>query len=243
MRYPVVLFDVGETLVGPRESFGGVYARVLRDVGVDTPVDVLERALRDTWLAIDAEIPAGVDRYRHYPGGEAEYWLRFARRTLQLAGDLDGGMPEGTAERIIPLLRDAFLDRDAWRIYDDVLPALDGLRDQGTRLGVVSNWDSRLPQVLAMLDLAPYFETVVVSHLEGIEKPDPALFRIALDRMQVEPGSVLYIGDRPELDLAGARAAGIDGLIVDRRGAIEPGDEIIPDLSPVPGIALAGISG
>ena len=106
----------------------------------------------------------------------------------------------------------------------------------GVRMGVVSNWDSRLPKLLDQLGLAPYFGTVVVSHLEGIEKPSPEIFLRAVARLHGVPETTLHIGDVPELDEAGARAARIASVLIDRKGMTGA----IPDLSSVPRIANGG---
>ncbi len=222
MRYRAVLFDVGETLIGPREGFGAVYARVLAGLGLELPADRLERALREVSAAVEREIPAGADRYRHFPGGEAEYWRRFAEHALERA---TGCAPDAAlASRALGGLRAAFRAPEAWRVYDDVPPALERLRTAGVRLGVVSNWDSNLVDVLRMLGLDRHFETIGVSHLEGVEKPDPRFFRVVLERMGVAPRDALHVGDRPDMDLAGARAAGVDALLIDRRGRYADAD-------------------
>jgi len=109
--------------------------------------------------------------------------------------------------------------------------------DDGVRLAVVSNWDSRLPQVLEMLELTAYFEQVAVSHLEGVEKPDPQIFHRVLERMDIGPQGAVHVGDVPELDLDGARAAGIDGVLVDRKGKIDASLKTLDDLSTLPQIA------
>ena len=234
MRYSVVLFDVGETLVGPRESFGAVYARVLEGHGLLLGADLLERSIREVIAEVSHEIPRGTDRYAYYPGGESEYWLRFSRRTLEKATGkaVDGDLPR----RALDGLRDAFLVPDAWEVFADVVPTLDALRREGVRLGVVSNWDSRLPEVLRVLELDRHFEVVGVSHFEGVEKPEPALFRRVLEKMEARPEEALHVGDIPELDLAGARAAGLDALLVDRRGRLDADHEALRDLSPLPAI-------
>ena len=85
MRYPIVLFDVGETLVGPRESFGATYAGVLARLGLHRAPEVLEAAMRESWAEIGRAIPAGADRYRHFEDGEHGYWLRLTRRTIERA--------------------------------------------------------------------------------------------------------------------------------------------------------------
>lgn len=218
-RPKVVLLDAGETLIGPRVSFGEVYARVLAPFGVAADGRDLERALRATWERVNREIPPGTDRYGYYPGGEAEYWLRFVARTLE---GVDGIDARSLAPRVLGPLRDAFRDADAWIVYPDVVPALDALREHGVRLGVVSNWDSRLRGLLGRLNLEPYFDAITVSHEEGIEKPHPELFRRALARLDAAPGEALHVGDVPELDGAGAAAAGIPSMLIDRRGRLAP---------------------
>jgi putative hydrolase of the HAD superfamily len=218
VRYPVVLFDAGDTLIGPRESFGAVYARVLRTLGTNLPAADLERGLRAGWAEFNHDHEPGKDRYRTYPGGEAEYWLRFIERTL--AHTKDAPQDPDLPTRALEPLRDAFRDPHAWIVFPDVVPTLDELRSMGVRMGVVSNWDSRLPRLLDQLGLAPYFGTVAVSHLEGIEKPRPEIFLRALERLGGKPETTLHVGDVPELDEAGARAAGIASVLIDRRGAV-----------------------
>ena len=235
MRYPVVLLDVGGTLIGPSVSFGAVYAQVVGSLGLAVEADEVETKIWQVWEEMARAIPAGIDRYAHFPGGENEFWLRFARRTLERAT----GQPlqDGFAMRAAGRIREAFMDPAAWKVFPDVRPALERLKADGARFGVVSNWDSRLPRVLEMLDLASYFEQVAVSHCEGVEKPDPEIFRRVLERMGARPETVVHVGDRPEIDLAGANAAGIDAVLVDRRGRIEASPRPLADLCELPRIA------
>jgi putative hydrolase of the HAD superfamily len=108
---------------------------------------------------------------------------------------------------------------------------------------VVSNWDSRLEGLLEDLGLAPHFDAVVVSHHVGIEKPNPGIFRRALELLEADASSTLHVGDVPELDLAGAESAGIDAVLVDRhdRHAAFPGR--LPDLGSLPQLAREGLPG
>ena len=227
LRTPFVLFDVGDTLIGPRQSFGAVYARVLAGLGVTRTAEEIEKALRAYWTRINASLAPGVDRYGIYPGGEEEYWLRFVEGTL---GD------RALAARALAPLRDAFRDPGAWEVFDDVVPVLRALKEIGAKLGVVSNWDSRLRPLLDSLGLARWFDAIAVSCEEGMEKPDPRLFLRALERLGGTPDRALHVGDVPELDEAGARAAGIASVLVDRKGrlAIEPAP--LRDLVTIPEI-------
>ncbi|HJQ98753.1 MAG TPA: HAD-IA family hydrolase [Candidatus Polarisedimenticolaceae bacterium] len=231
VRYPIVLFDAGDTLIGPRESFGAVYARVLKTLGVDLPVKDLERGLRTGWAEFNRNHEPGKDRYSTYPGGEAEYWLYFIERTLQHTPG--GPFPANLPRNALEPLRNAFRDPHAWLVFPDVAPALDELRSMGVRMGVVSNWDSRLPGLLEDLGLARYFDAVAVSGLEGIEKPNPEIFLRAVGRLGGTPATTLHVGDIPELDEAGARAAGLASILIDRRGQLgRPGT--ISELTELP---------
>ena len=95
-----------------------------------------------------------------------------------------------------------------WVLYDDVVRCLDRLANR-FRLAVVSNFDRRLRHILDDLGVASRFERLFISSEIGCEKPHPAIFRQALEVMEVEPERCLHIGDDPERDWAGAAAAGI----------------------------------
>ena len=238
LRYPLVLFDAGETLVTPRESFGAVYARVLGTLGVDLSAADLEQGLRRCWADTNRAIEPGVDRYAMDPGGENAYWLRFVEGTLRRTPRAPRD-PAFAANAVTPL-REAFRDPASWLVFDDVIPVLSALRRAGARLAIVSNWDSSLPALLDRLGLATWFDAIVVSHLEGMEKPRPELFLLAVARLGGTPVEALHVGDVPELDEAGATAAGIASVIVDRRSRLAATRRSLADLSTVPAIVRDG---
>lgn len=96
--------------------------------------------------------------------------------------------------------------------------ALDDLKALGLRLAAVSNSDGRAELHLEEAGVRDGLEFVVDSHVVGVEKPDPAIFRIALDRMRLAPGRALFIGDIRSVDEAGARAAGLHFVLLDPYG-------------------------
>lgn len=106
----------------------------------------------------------------------------------------------------------AFVDDFVGALVFEELPGvretLEGLRSRGIALALVSNWDCALPEHVERIGLAHLFTTVVASAVVGAEKPDPRIFRTALERLGVEPGRALHIGDE-ESDRLGAAAAGM----------------------------------
>jgi HAD superfamily hydrolase (TIGR01509 family) len=105
-----------------------------------------------------------------------------------------------------------------FRAYPDAGPALQQLYSRGLRLVCVSNWDISLPDVLERCGLLAGIEGVVSSAAAGARKPDPAIFDVALEVAGVQTTEALHVGDTPEEDVAGARAAGIRVLLLDREG-------------------------
>jgi putative hydrolase of the HAD superfamily len=95
---------------------------------------------------------------------------------------------------------------------------LDRLAGAGLILGVVSNFEEWLETLLEHLGVAHRFRVRVISGVEGFEKPDPRIFRLALDRAGVEPRDAAYVGDNPEFDVDPALAVGMFPVLIDRRG-------------------------
>lgn len=121
-----------------------------------------------------------------------------------------------------------------YRLFDDVIPALDVLAVQGVRCAVVSNWDCSLPGVLAQLGILERFAAVSVSAVVGVRKPDPRIFEHTLTLLGVEQRMVVHVGDDPECDVAGARSAGVRAVLIDRSGrAADATDERITSLRSV----------
>ncbi|MDA1265479.1 MAG: HAD-IA family hydrolase, partial [Planctomycetota bacterium] len=111
-----------------------------------------------------------------------------------------------------------FSDAANFEVFPDVRELLE--RAAAMPVAVVSNWGERLEPLLEGLGLT--VDLAMSSALEEVEKPDPEIFHRALARLGVEPGRVLHIGDRADTDVAGARAAGIRAVLLDRSGRMSP---------------------
>jgi putative hydrolase of the HAD superfamily len=207
-----VTFDVGGTLIQPWPSVGHVYAEVAARHGfTHLSAEKLERQFAAAWRKLI--------NFNH----TREEWAALVDHVFTGA---PGPPPSRT---FFPELYERFAGPDAWRIFDDVLPALDALAAAGIQLAVISNWDERLRPLLEQLGLAKYFETVVVSCEVGFSKPSPVIFEHAGRRLGLAHGRILHVGDSPEADARGAKSAGFHALLLDR-GKERNGPEEISSL-------------
>jgi FMN phosphatase YigB (HAD superfamily) len=122
---------------------------------------------------------------------------------------------------------------DVFRLYDDAVPAINRLQTLGVRMAVISNWDVSLHKTLRMFGLDGYFEFALASLEEGVGKPDPELFEIALKKLELVPGEVLHVGDDPVDDLRGAQGVGMRAALIDRDQP-SPSNVVIRTLEALP---------
>jgi len=117
-----------------------------------------------------------------------------------------------------------FADPVSWKLFPDVVPTLRELRSLGLELGIVSNFDSRLFNVLRGLSIADLFDTITISSLAHAAKPSPKIFELALEQHAVEPGEAMHVGDSVRDDVEGATKAGLRAVLLTRQGKQAPPD-------------------
>ncbi len=211
-RPSAVTLDAGNTLLYSDPPPQQVYARALSRHGRAVLAEEVGPVFADAWAEMQQRTPAGTDRYSSVPGGERAWWGAFLREVLgRLAHDAD-------PETLLDELYAAFADVSMWRVYPEVPECLEALSDRGVALAIVSNWDRRLPEILSELGLARHFDAVLVSSVEGVEKPSEEIFHRAVARLGVASAAALHVGDSPLDDYHGARAAGLQAVLLDRAG-------------------------
>jgi putative hydrolase of the HAD superfamily len=184
--------------------------------------------LEPPWVHLREALGAGV------PDDELERAVRAEMRYYRAHSD-EGRDPDSLADlrrRCAAVLSDelklevepaTLMAAIRFRAYPDAAPALEDLRRRGLALLCVSNWDCSLPDVLARCGLGSALDGVVTSAITRARKPDPAIFAAALEAAGCSPGEALHVGDTPEEDVAGARAAGIPAVLIDREGTDRAG--------------------
>jgi len=224
-----VLFDALGTLVELVRPWPAL-VRELAARGVEVSEEEARRALLQEMTYYRAHHDEASDRER----------LADLRR--RCAAVLREALPEQARVLGEDELLAALLAALEFRPYPEVRETLARLRAAGTRLVVVSNWDVSLHDVLARTGLAPLLDGAVISAELGLAKPDPAIFARALEvGGSVAPTDALHVGDSLEADIAGARAAGIEAVLVQREAArpAPPGVQVVSSLSGIVDAAAA----
>ncbi len=215
-----VFFDAGMTLIGPSLLLQEVMALVLARHGVDADLEALRLGLgraEEYYLeTVRSERDIWSDR-----GRILAMWQNYYCTALRAAGvEADEARLKGWAAEIIR----AFEDPDLWQPYPDVPGTLAELRRRGYRQGVISDWTGPLETILAAHGLLDHLDFVLTSGEVGVAKPNPHLFRLALRQAGVGPDRAVHVGDTYWTDVLGARVAGIQPILLDRKGTNPPAD-------------------
>ncbi len=199
-----VLFDVGGTLLRVQPSVGDVYAQVALDHGFCLNPVVINQSFRAAWKKSLER-----SRARNYCTSDLilrQEWLEIVRDTF------GGAIPDSAIQPFFADLYERFVSIGPWRVAPGIRETLAYLRGEGVRLGVLSNWDSRLERMLQELQLGDAFDFIVVSHAVGFEKPHPEIFDWALRQAMTSAGRTLHVGDCYHSDISPARRAGLQTL-------------------------------
>ncbi|PKL74109.1 MAG: HAD family hydrolase [Candidatus Melainabacteria bacterium HGW-Melainabacteria-1] len=206
-----VFFDVGNTLLRPFPSVSEVCRQVLAEAGHVHDLS-----------AIDALMPLVDEYYEDRYRADDTFWTDEEETSSVWVGMYSLMCRRlGIKDDAVHLARrvyEEFGKPSRWAAYPDVLPALDRLRAMDLRLGVISNWDSRLSGLLEALGIGERMDFVLSSAEVGLHKPDPRIFELACERMGVLPEEAAHVGDHHYADVLGARAVGMTPVLIDRSG-------------------------
>lgn len=227
----LLCLDAGNTIVFLDHA---AMAAVVGGVGHALDPRVLERAEGEAKRRLsagpaamapplpDAEIPAG--------------WSTLVRTMLELAGVPAG---ESSAACVRALWRE-HCEFNLWRkLPEGLVDAVSALRADGVPVCVVSNSEGRLQRLFEQLGIDHVFDLTLDSHLVGVEKPDPEIFRRALRHFAVPPERALHLGDVVATDVVGARAAGIRPVLIDPFGHYDGQHLDVPRVPSVAALARA----
>jgi putative hydrolase of the HAD superfamily len=203
-----ILFDAAGTLFYLTKTVGDHYAYVGREVGLDLDAQKLESAFHAAWKQMPRR-PA-IDGPRE--NDDKGWWRELVDHVFdQVAPSVN----ELDRDNFFEVAYEHFAEAGVWQLYPDVPGVLEKLAPR-FRLAVISNFDGRLRLILQHLGISKFFSQVFISSELGADKPDPEIFRRALNMMHLNADEVLHVGDDPERDWKVAKEAGLSVFQLDR---------------------------
>ena len=214
MATQAVFFDAAGTLIKPTNSVGQSYAAIAENYGLRVAPAELFNRFR---VCFDSAAPLA------FPGAapatisvlEQDWWKQLVRRIFEPFGPFD------RFDAYFDELFAYFARPASWELYPEAIETLRALRERGLELAVVSNFDSRLRNILEGLGAASWFDGIFVSSAVGYAKPDRRIFDFVIKSRQLVATNVLHVGDSVTNDIGGATNAGVKAILVDRKGAHE----------------------
>lgn len=203
-----IFFDAVGTLFYLSRSVGHHYALVGEQVGLKLNADKLDRAFASAWNRMPPR-PA-VDGPR--PDDDKGWWRELVDLVLN---DAAPSLNELDRDNFFEVAYEHFAEPGVWQLYPEISDVLEKLTPR-FQLAVISNFDGRLRFILENLGISNLFQHVFISSELGADKPDPEIYRRALDLAQMQPNEVLHVGDDPERDWKGASTAGLSIFELDR---------------------------
>ena len=209
MRYRAVFFDAGDTLVRPHPSFHELFAQVMLREGY--PVDAGE--VKACWPAAMRRFRDAADSCEMWstsPEASRRFWLSVYEVFFdELAVSAANGLGDA--------LYGTFSDMSNYRLFPDVMAAVRRIALAGCSMGVVSNFEAWLDDLLVSLGLGELMPVRIISGAVGIEKPDPRIFEMALEASGLDAGDCVYVGDSIDFDVVPAQQVGMHAVLIDRR--------------------------
>jgi putative hydrolase of the HAD superfamily len=224
-----VFLDAGETILHPHPSFPELFAATCRSHGLEmTPERVAPVLFRLVRNLSDEGAEGYVKNWSLSPERSRAFWTNLYGKCLDELGV--------SAPGLAGVLYDVFSDTSTYRLYDDALPAVHRLRGAGHSVGLISNFEEWLQEMLVELEVGHLFDITVISGIEGVEKPDPRIYEIALERAGVSPSEAVHVGDSVRMDVEPAGRLGIHTVLLDRAGSARANCPTIRTLEELPGV-------
>lgn len=200
-----VFFDAIKTLFSPYPSEAGLYQAVIKNVtgkelSIEELKDILKFAMDET-EKLDAVKGNSIQQWEHYPTKIAEL-IGCEASECKNVGD--------------KLRYETWGNPNNYRLYDDILGTLELLKKKNIYIACVSNEDGWLSNFFDHFGIKNYFEFILTSAEVGVEKPNPAIFKEAINKTAFMPEEILFVGDSLISDYYGAGPVGMKPVLIDR---------------------------
>jgi putative hydrolase of the HAD superfamily len=220
--YKMIFFDASDTLITIPEA-RRIFQMYLSQRSIEREETQIDELLAEAFRLFYYDKTPGLFG-SCTPESDRAFWMELYTFVLQKLGAHDVWSKD-ELNRYSHELYDIFTAPEHYHLFDDVKVSLTRLQEMGLRLGIVSNFAPTLHAVLESKGIAHFFEPVIVSTEVGLEKPDPAIFKLAIERSGLAPKDILYIGDHTINDIWAPRQAGMHAVQIFRYNS-QPGKGI-----------------
>jgi putative hydrolase of the HAD superfamily len=208
----VIFFDAVGTLFGIKGSVGEIYGEIASKYGVIVSSQQLNHAFSKAFaqaspLAFERLDPLVI------PQQEYQWWYEIVKSTFEQVDVLNKFK---NFELFFQELYVYFATKKPWEVYIDTVNTLEKWQQNKVELGIVSNFDTRIYQVLELLKIKSYFTSITISSEVGSAKPNPIIFKTALAKHNCSPEQAWHIGDSLSEDYQGAKSVGIKAFLLER---------------------------
>lgn len=197
-------FSATDTLMTYKCGREGILVDALKELGIQITVPQAKIGF------LAAELQISTRGYTIKPKEEREKLLNdFSKAVISNCGIKDDG-------RIAAFVANRFRSSDIWIAYPDAEPTLKSLKKRGCILGVIANGERIIREALRKLSLSQYLDDITLSEEAGVEKPDPRIYQMVIEKFGLRPQECVFVGDTIDVDLRGARMAGMSAVWIDR---------------------------
>lgn len=204
--YQAIFFDAGNTLLHTAVDKGERFRKALASKGLEFAREAVKEAI----VQVEGELLGPDKPWIGTEEQEARFWQDYYPRLLGVLGVSDGG-----GELARHLKRETFYVK--WCVvYPEVYAVLEAVQGR-YRLGIISNAFPSMRDALDRLGLSKYFQGITISADVGVSKPDPLIYRMALEGLGVAPGDSIFVDD-VDRNVIGAEGLGMTAFLIDRAG-------------------------
>jgi len=199
MKYRAVLFDAAETLFTTRGSVGEIYGSVARQYGSQASPGAIQAAFVRNFRGAG---PLSIE-------DQKRWWKDVVYRVFNEVGMFEN------FDQFFDHVYDKFRDSQGWVLFPETVEVLKELKSLGLKLGVISNFDSRIYSVMDSLGIRQFFDAITLSSETGYSKPDPEIFEAAVAALGVPASTTLLVGDSPRDEFEAGLRAGLSAIVID----------------------------
>ena len=226
----LVTFDATDTLIRLSRPLGEQYLQAARKLNLNVPASSSSKVIQQNFKVVFKKNATDLPNYGRSVGKtHKQWWNRVVHETFANAGCSD----TRRMETVFEYLHDQYAKPHMWELFPETPGLLETLSERKIVMGIISNSDDRLSDIVKGLKIKHYFSFILTGYETGSEKPSLDMFVKALQDSGCDAGNALHVGDSLEKDYHPARHLGMNALLVNRdrkRKELDPTVAVIHSL-------------